>query len=602
MSDTEVIEPVAAPSTLAVDERARQNRFAWLIAALTVLTTLIPYLIGAGMAEGRRFMWLGYNLDDSCVYLSWMRQAADGSNRALNLFTTEPQHGMALNPLFLVLGRVAGGTHLPLIAVYHGARLLFGLVLLRLVWQFITLTVANARARIAALLFVCFSAGLGWLPLWWGDPPIQTPVDKWQPEAITYLSLYLSPLFCFAMALQVGILSLLFGGVRTGKMRYAVGAGLCGLVLGATHTYDILSLAAVWIVYLILCTVLRHQDENPQRGTAWLQALVAGAITLPSVLYIYHQLTSEAVFRARAEVKTLTPLPLWVFLGYGLTALLAIGAAGVLLKRRHAAALLDSRPPTDRWTTGWDASLLLIVWAVVNFAIAYLPTAIQRKLLQGEHFPIAILGGIGATWLLLRFKPNAKPWQVGLKMTVLTLFLGLTNLLFVLRDIDNYANNLAQTQLQRTYLQPGEIEALDWIRDHSTVSDAIQPLPWIARAGERSIRSSDESVACFTPGLIHRNVYCGHWGETPDFGSKLKDLRDLELASTTEEARRALLRKMKVRFLLFSQKPARDSSSDATAFADAALPIFRGRLPLPPYLQLVHSNEDADVYAVSSDL
>jgi hypothetical protein len=111
-----------------------------------------------------------------------------------------------------------------------------------------------------------------------------------------------------------------------------------------------------------------------------------------------------------------------------------------------------------------------------------------------------------------------------------------------------------------------------------------------------------ESLACFAPGLIDRRVYCGHWGETPDFGGKLQDICALALGKTTDEERRALLRKMKVRFLLFSQKPPTDLSSDATTFADTHLPLFRGHLPLPPYLQLVHSNDDADVYEVSPDL
>jgi len=598
-NEAETIELVAdqRPQPDAALDR-RQSRIAWLIAGLAVLTTMIPYLIGNSMADGRRFMWLGYNLDDSCQYLSWMKQSAEGSYRALNMFTTDPQHGMALNPLFLVLGKVAGATHLPLIAVYHGSRLLFGLILLRLVWHFITLSVAEARARIVAMVFVCFSSGLGWLPNWWSDFPIQTPVDKWQPEAITYLSLYLSPLFCFAMALQVGIVSLLFTGARTGRMRYAVGAGLCGLVLGFVHTYDVASLAAVWLVYLLLVTISPRQAENFKRGALWTQGLVAGVITAPSVLYIYHELSTEAVFRARAAVKTEVSSPIWVMLGYGLTGLFALAAAIVLLKRRPIETTEDTQPPATSWTTGRDASLLLIVWAVVNFWIAYLPTSIQRKFLQGDHFPIAILAGIGVMWLLLRFKPHVKPWQVAFKISTITLLLCLTNVYFVLRDIENYQNNLAQTRLQRTYLQPGEIEALEWIRDHSKESDAIQPLPWVIHAGTGKIAPSDESVACFAPYLINRRVYCGHWGETPDFLTKLPELCSFEMARTADSDRKAQLRKMKVRFLVFSQKPARDSSSEATEFADSALAIFRGHAPLPPYLQLVYSNDDADVYEV----
>ena len=105
---------------------AAETRWMLRIALLTMGLTLLPYLIGWSLSQGRQFMWLSYNLDDSCAYLALMRQAADGSLRSLNLFTTDPQHGMLLNPFFLVLGWGARLTGLPLIAVYHLSRLFFG--------------------------------------------------------------------------------------------------------------------------------------------------------------------------------------------------------------------------------------------------------------------------------------------------------------------------------------------------------------------------------------------------------------------------------------------------------------------------------------------
>ncbi len=184
---------------------AEKSSYRWpvIISAITMVLTMIPYLIGQSFAESRRFMWLGYNLDDSCVYLSWMRQAADGSWRALNLFTTDNQHGMLINPLFLLLGKFASISHIPLIGVYHGARILFGFGMLISVWSLLLNVLKESRARYLAFLFVCFSSGVGWFPLWWETSPILTPVDIWQPEAITFLSLYLSPLFAFALMLQV---------------------------------------------------------------------------------------------------------------------------------------------------------------------------------------------------------------------------------------------------------------------------------------------------------------------------------------------------------------------------------------------------------------
>src|SRR5437588_5068223 len=100
------------------------------IAIFAMAITLLPYLFGYSLLGlNPRFgwySWLGYNLDDSCVYLSWMRQAADGHLFQRNLFTTQPQIGHQVNLFFLALGSVARFSHLPLTAVWHLARILLG--------------------------------------------------------------------------------------------------------------------------------------------------------------------------------------------------------------------------------------------------------------------------------------------------------------------------------------------------------------------------------------------------------------------------------------------------------------------------------------------
>ncbi|HLK59573.1 MAG TPA: hypothetical protein VKU00_23625, partial [Chthonomonadaceae bacterium] len=154
--------------TPTVGTEPNGRRWAALVALFTMLLTLVPYLIGWSNAGNRTFMWLGYNLDDSCVYLSWMRQAADGSLRAMNLFTTDPQNGMLLNPLFLVLGWFTRLTHLPLLAVYHLSRLGFGFGMLMVVWTFLRNNLTDQRSQRLAFVFVCFASGLGWLPALWG--------------------------------------------------------------------------------------------------------------------------------------------------------------------------------------------------------------------------------------------------------------------------------------------------------------------------------------------------------------------------------------------------------------------------------------------------
>src|SRR5207253_1169143 len=134
---------------------------------------------------------------------------------------------------------------------------------------------------------------------------------------------------------------------------------------------------------------------------------------------------------------------------------------------------------------------------------------------------------------------------------------------FMHRDIANFTSNRAQTRIHRPYLQPGEVQALEWIAAHTPPGTPIQPLPWIAPAGEKKVAPFDATLACFAPGLTHRPVYCGHWGETPDFRTsdgkgKLSELTTFLLANSDDAQRIALLRKMRVRYLIFSQTQASD--------------------------------------------
>lgn len=591
---------IAAPSLSA--------RWAMLVAALAMAVSTVPYLVGFQMSNGRHFMWLGYNLDDSCVYLSWMRQAADGATRNLNLFTTDAQHGIAPNPFFWLLGTIARMTRLPLIAVYHLSRVVCGLCLLAAVWNLICTLVVDARSRMAAFLFTCFSAGLGWLPLFW-TAPLPSPVDVWQPEAITFLCLYLSPLFCFSLTLQVLIVSLLFQSHRRRSIRPAIWAGLCGLVLGLSHTYDVITMSAVWIAFLLAYTVISVRSGEPitEQARRWVCAFIAGAITAPAVLYIAFQLKTETVFRQRADVLTLAPPLIWVLLGYGVTLLFATLAALRLIRsHRIPAEANEENGKNGRCiTSGIDATVLLIGWAVANIACAYIHTTFQRKMLQGAHIPIAILGGIGATLLYDGPRIKRRIPSFPLYLLIVTGLLAPTNLLFALRDIQNYSANLAQTRLHRTYLLNGELDALAWLDRTIPAHTAVQPLPWVGliRSQERTqIYTRDAALMCFLPGLIDRPMYCGHWGETPDYGlngaGKMAELRAFGTPTRSDKDRIALLRKMKVGYIIFSQKAASDRSLEETGEIDAVMPIFRGKLPLPSYLKLVYSNADADVYEV----
>jgi hypothetical protein len=567
-----------------------ERKWAVAVTVAALLLTLIPYLVGMSFAGDRKFLWLGYNLDDSCVYLSWMKQAATGSSHALNMFTVDAQHGMSMNPLFLMMGGMCGVLHLPLIGGYHLFRVLFAAGMLGCTWLLIEQAAATSRQRKLAFLFVCFSAGFGWLPgLWPG------PIDAWQPEAITYLSLYLSPLFAFSLALQALSAALLLKAIRRGGstgIKCAAGAGGCVFLLGLTHTYDVITMYAAFTA--IALTTLASSTALFKRAA--LYSLFAGAIALPAVLYIYHELQVESVFHARMEVKTASGPFINLILGLGLPLLLAVGCA-VLSARKVPAYRNQIAGEPER------VRLALAAWLVANIAVSYLPVAsfpFQRKMLQGVHIPVAILGGVMAADLIKRYvgTRSRRICQIaGLAMVLLTIP---SNLRFMLRDMESYEiDQIQTTHMHRPYISSGEEEALAWLEKNTGEHDAIQPIPWVASVGSQ-FAPVDMTMACLLPGAIHRKVYCGHWGETPDYQSKLGDLIHIGMppARISEAAREELVKSMHVKYLVFSQKQAGDASNQADDTVQRVMPLFTGGVPLPQWMKLAYSNKAVDIYKI----
>lgn len=130
----------------AADNTERKWVLGWGIAIVPIAS--LPYLWGLAISQrDLSFLGLTHNIDDGAVYLSWMRQGADGHFFIRNLFTNDAQLARQFNVLFLVMGGLAPITRLPLIWVYHIARLLLGVGLIVTIWRFSLLFVRSGWAR-----------------------------------------------------------------------------------------------------------------------------------------------------------------------------------------------------------------------------------------------------------------------------------------------------------------------------------------------------------------------------------------------------------------------------------------------------------------------
>ncbi len=339
-------------------------------------------------------------------------------------------------------------------------------------------------------------------------------MDAWQPEAYVFLSLYTSALMTVSTALIVGALYALLLGEQTGKWKYPVIAGICGGILGNMHSYDVLHISAAWGFFLIVLTVLKRGQGV---GMSWLRGIVALALTAPTTLYVFYMYQKDAVFQKRANVPTLSPrmpiifhghtvfipAPWHYFLGYGFVFLLALLAAGLIMRQRgqeaptpggsrrplppqageglgeeRASSALVPSPGTGEGgeeRAGWGFPLPLLFalcWAVAGLAICYLPFAFQRKMLMGEHIPLCLLAGVGAAWLAQRFTPRVQ----SLTLALLVLASAPSNALFLTRDLRHLETTKAR-RIFRRFWHPALLDVYHWLRANTPPDAAVVGFP-----------------------------------------------------------------------------------------------------------------------------
>ena len=180
MTNSPEAESLAADALLRTSAPATGRGRVWLWAAGVMLVTLIPYLWGATLIGARPdlgvYSWFTFNTTDHCVYLSWMRQAADGHFFQHNLFTTDPQSGHQFNLFFLLLGAISRVTHLSTTCVYQLARLAWASASCGPVVAPGSRQSTITERRRTAFFVVCFSAGLGWIPGLWEMGIVVRPV------------------------------------------------------------------------------------------------------------------------------------------------------------------------------------------------------------------------------------------------------------------------------------------------------------------------------------------------------------------------------------------------------------------------------------------
>lgn len=490
-------------------------RWPAVFAAVVMALTCLPYLYGLLIRPpGAYYSGLLTNPDEHNVYLAYMKQAVEGRWLLLDPFTSEPQSGRVLNVFFLKLGLLCRVTGLPLPIMYHLARVVCGWMLLLAVYCLAAQALPEIRYRRLALWLLAFASGFGWR--YHAGPGQPHPIDFGpglvMPEAITFLSLLLNPLFCAAVLLMIAAIGFGAHAISSGKMLSAIFAGIAALMLGNIHTYDLAPVAVVLALYAL---TLLLQKRLTVRGF-----FAAGIIILTAVPSLAYQLwlmrIGDVTMANKLESAVESPAPRFLALGLGLPLLL--GLVGAVRTARRGSS---------------EGARLLAIWLITGFALVYAPLPFQRKLAQGLQIPAVILAMAAVAPFLARLGPR---WRLGALALVLVTVP--SNALFVTRAMQDLATNnraYISNLMPPLYLRADQRRALGWLDEH---------------AGYQDIVLCNSFLGSYAPSLSGVRVYAGHWDETIDFPGKVRDYRDFLHAETPDTFRHALLAETGITYLI----------------------------------------------------
>jgi hypothetical protein len=444
--------------------------------ALAVITA-IPYVYAyAVQPQGQVFLGFFYLGDDANTYLAKMRQGLEGSWSWQNRYTTEASPAAYLFMFWIVLGHIAALLNLPLIVVFHLARIAAAFALMAAGWWFITQFIQDRSARRFAFFFLAIGLGMGYVIQALGHPVVfgnRTDTLDWRmPELTAFYSILALPHFAWSGIFAALGVVLTLKAIDRGSITLGVLAGAAWLGQASIHPQmPILMGGAVGVALLV----------RPARPRGWAAAAIAFAIPAPYILYSY------LAFIGNPEVQrwtfhsknALPPETISLFFAIAPQLLLALtGLPGALRRRSRE-------------------DVFLVAWLVLLAAILYLPNPagdLRRRFLDGLYLPLVVLGARGMYETILPRLRSLRARRL-IPFTYVA-FAAIGSAFLILAP-------LAVANQPQYAVSTAEYDGLKWLGSHPAGRVLAMP-----------------GVGLYVPAYSPDTVYVGHYDETFDYANK----------------------------------------------------------------------------------
>jgi len=476
------------------------KKFAFIIVAYLVVLC-IPVVYGFVLSDDQQvFNGLVQNPIDGNSYLAKMQQGYRGEWRFSLAYTPEKSDGAFIFLFYILLGHFSRILHVPIIVMFHAARILGALFLAFTLIFWVKKLIRNSIIQITAITILLFGSGVGWLLLPFG----LVATDMWVAEAYPFLSAMANPHFPLGIGLLLWTIhiyalpttwkrcTLLFDLVLLLSLVLPFGVVLAGMIVGGSEIWSWFNDRKFDIVKLLL-TMLG--------GSAYL-------------LYQFFAIQNDPLL-SQWNMQNVTRAPALYDFVLSFTPAIILAVLAIWKYRKDK--------------TFFSRNFSLLMWVISGIVLLYFPFALQRRFLAGYFVPLVLLGGIFIDHLATE-KPHKKaPVVFGLVtvslLTNLLVFIGLMN---GLRSSDSHY-----------FLTRDEAAAIAWMDEN---------------APSQSVVLSSPSLGNFIPARSDLKVVYGHPFETIQEASKQESITVFYSGGMDSEESRIWLKEMNVIFVVFGER------------------------------------------------
>jgi len=439
-----------------------QKRTTLIVGCLVILFITVPYLYAfqTGTAE-YEFGGFLVNPIDGHSYLAKMQQGYQENWKFVLPYTAEPGEGAYLFLFYIFLGHLSRIIDLPLITVFHSARVICAIFLLWTLNKYFKYTFDNKGDQTLGFSIAALGSGLGWIGVIFG----KFTSDFWVAEAYSFLSMYTNPHFSLGLGLMILAL------IRREQKQYCLYLGL-GLALGIVQPFAVvivvlvLGIKAVLDLYRTNEGLLIGIKESHQLKNFLAVGIGGGGL----LIYQYWAIITDQVLSIWNR-QNITESPDIIDLIISLSPCLILAFLGL----------------SDGWKSVKGKTI--VIWFVASLTLAFIPWNLQRRFLTGIFIPLAGLSVFGIEVLIRISKMNSKTITAILFCLILP-----TNLIVILSGIQ-----AAARQDSQIYLSSDLKKSLVWLESNTSLDSLIL---------------ASENNGLYIPSISGRKVVYGHPYET----------------------------------------------------------------------------------------